>query len=69
MKHTDKFYEFYKDKMIYQSAKPNSAHQLLAKLEEMGKVKAILKILMDSIKQQVVKTSLNYMEVFIVITV
>jgi NAD-dependent deacetylase len=51
MKHTDKFYEFYKDKMIYQSAKPNSAHQLLAKLEEMGKVKAILTQNIDGLHQ------------------
>ena len=33
----EEFFKFYKDKLIYQDAKPNNAHKALAKLEEMGK--------------------------------
>lgn len=40
--HTDLFYKFYKDKMIYENAKPNDCHKALARLEEMGKVKAVV---------------------------
>ena len=29
----EEFYEFYKDKLIYQDARPNKAHEALAKLE------------------------------------
>ena len=42
IQHTDLFYKFYKDKMIYEDAKPNDCHKLLAKLEEMGKLKAVV---------------------------
>jgi NAD-dependent deacetylase len=45
------FYEFYKSKMIYQEAKPNSAHLALAKLEEMGKVKAVVTQNIDNLHQ------------------
>lgn len=40
--HTEMFYDFYKNKMIYKDALPNDAHIALAKLEEMGKVKAVV---------------------------
>ena len=33
MKHTDKFYEFYWDKMVYENAEPNITHVKLAELE------------------------------------
>ena len=33
-RHTDTFYEFYRDFMINTNAKPNDAHKFLAKLEE-----------------------------------
>jgi NAD-dependent deacetylase len=39
---TDKFYEFYKDKMLYPEAQPNEAHKTLAKLEQAGKLKAVV---------------------------
>ncbi len=42
MGHTRDFYKFYKEKMIYTDAKPNSAHLALAKLEEMSKLKAVV---------------------------
>lgn len=36
------FYEFYRDKLLYLDAKPNRAHYALAKLEQMGKLKAVV---------------------------
>ena len=42
MAHPDIFYDFYKSTMLYLDAKPNAAHQALAKLEAMGKLKAVV---------------------------
>lgn len=49
--HTSEFYEFYWKKMIYPDAKPNIAHQTLAKLEEMGKDVAIITQNIDGLHQ------------------
>ena len=51
-KHTEDFYDFYKDKMIYKDAKPNTAHYALAKLEEMGKLKAVITQNIDGLHQK-----------------
>lgn len=51
MKYPDDFFSFYKDKLIYPDAKPNAAHLALAKLEEMGKVKAIVTQNIDGLHQ------------------
>ncbi len=40
--HLNDFYEFYREKMLNLDAKPNPAHYALAKLEEMGKLTAVL---------------------------
>ena len=40
--HTEKFYEFYREKMICLDAKPNKAHIKLAELEKVGKLKAVI---------------------------
>lgn len=40
--HTEEFFEFYKNKMIAQEAKPNAAHIKLAELEQQGKVRAVI---------------------------
>ena len=40
--HPKEFYEFYKSKMVYPKAKPNAAHRYFAKLEEEGKLSAIV---------------------------
>ena len=40
--HTEEFYQFYKDKMLYPEAKPNKAHIALAELEKQGKLKAVI---------------------------
>ena len=39
---TDEFYKFYRDKMIYKKAKPNVTHRALKKLEDAGKLSAIV---------------------------
>ena len=39
---TKEFYDFYRDRMLYLSAKPNPAHIYLAKLEAAGKLKAVV---------------------------
>ncbi|MBQ8568568.1 MAG: NAD-dependent protein deacylase [Oscillospiraceae bacterium] len=36
------FYRFYKDKMLYAEAAPNRAHVALARLEQCGKLKAVV---------------------------
>ncbi len=51
MAHPDKFYEFYKDRMIYPDAKPNTTHLVLAKMEEMGKLKAVVTQNIDGLHQ------------------
>ena len=50
-RHTDKFYEYYKENLIYLDAKPNDAHYALAKLEEMGKLKAVVTQNIDNLHQ------------------
>jgi len=47
----EEFYRFYKDRMIYQEAKPNSAHKALAKLEEKGKLSAVITQNIDGLHQ------------------
>lgn len=51
IEHTEEFYEFYKSKMIYKDAKPNSAHEALAKLEADGKLKAVITQNIDGLHQ------------------
>ena len=45
------FYRFYKNKMIFPSAKPNPAHLALAKLEQEGKLKAVITQNIDGLHQ------------------
>ena len=49
--HTNEFYDFYNSKMIYKNALPNTAHFALAKLEEMGKLKAVITQNIDGLHQ------------------
>ena len=51
MRDTDTFFDYYKNNMIYQQAKPNDAHLALAKLEEMGKLKAVVTQNIDGLHQ------------------
>lgn len=48
---TEEFFEFYKDKMIFQDAKPNQAHMKLAELEKQGKLKAVVTQNIDGLHQ------------------
>ena len=45
------FYEFYKDKMMFLDARPNAAHLKLAKLEEAGKLTAVITQNIDGLHQ------------------
>ena len=47
----EKFYDFYRDKMIYTEAKPNKAHYALAELEKQGKLKAVITQNIDGLHQ------------------
>ncbi len=51
MRYPEEFFKFYKDKLIYPEAKPNAAHIALAKLEKMGKLKAIVTQNIDGLHQ------------------
>jgi NAD-dependent deacetylase len=49
--HTEDFFDFYKSKMIYKDAEPNAAHYALAKLERLGKLKAVITQNIDGLHQ------------------
>lgn len=51
VKKTDEFYRFYRNKMLFPDAKPNRAHLALAKLEQEGKLKAIITQNIDGLHQ------------------
>jgi NAD-dependent deacetylase len=51
IKHPEEFFNFYKDKLIYQDAKPNSAHIALAFLEKSKKLKAVITQNIDGLHQ------------------
>ncbi len=42
VRHTEKFFDFYRDKMLCLDAKPNKAHLKLAELERKGKLSAVV---------------------------
>ncbi len=52
VQHTDEFYDFYKKHLVYPDANPNDCHLALAKLEEMGKLKAIVTQNIDGLHQK-----------------
>lgn len=47
----EEFYRFYKNKMICPDAKPNAAHIALARLEQSGKLKAVITQNIDGLHQ------------------
>ncbi len=51
MRNPKEFYRFYKDRMLYPDAKPNPAHLALAKLEEEGRLKAVITQNIDGLHQ------------------
>ena len=52
MRDTQTFFDYYKNNLIYTDAEPNDAHKALAKLEEMGKLKAIVTQNIDGLHQK-----------------
>ena len=50
--HTEEFYQYYKENLIFNDAKPNKAHIALAKLEEIGKLKAVITQNIDGLHQK-----------------
>lgn len=51
LRHTEAFYEFYKEKMMCLDAKPNLAHIKLAKMEKAGKLIAVVTQNIDGLHQ------------------
>lgn len=51
MQHTELFYQFYKEHMMFLDAKPNPAHTKLADLENQGKLKAVITQNIDGLHQ------------------
>ncbi len=48
----EKFYRFYRDKMLYPQAEPNDCHLALARLEQEGKLKAVVTQNIDGLHQK-----------------
>lgn len=51
VRHIQEFYEFYRNKMLCFSAKPNKAHIFLAELEKVGKLSAVITQNIDGLHQ------------------
>lgn len=51
MAHTEDFYRFYREHLLYPDAKPNAAHLALAKLEALGKLTAVVTQNIDGLHQ------------------
>lgn len=49
--HTEKFFDFYRDKMLYLNAVPNPAHLKLAELEKAGILSAVITQNIDGLHQ------------------
>ncbi len=47
----EEFFRFYKHKMLFPDAKPNAAHLALSKLEEQGKLRAVITQNIDGLHQ------------------
>lgn len=52
MSSPDIFFDFYRNKMIHPEALPNAAHELLAELEQNGKLKAVITQNIDGLHQK-----------------
>ena len=52
MRDTETFFKYYKNNMVYPDAEPNAAHIALAKLEEMGKLRAVVTQNIDGLHQK-----------------
>ena len=52
MQHTREFYQYYKENLIHPEAEPNDAHKALARLEQEGKLKAVITQNIDGLHQK-----------------
>ena len=52
VRYTDTFFDYYKNNLIYTDAQPNKAHRALARLEETGKLKAVITQNIDGLHQK-----------------
>ena len=50
-RHTEEFFDFYRQKMLFPGAKPNKAHLKLAEMEKAGKLKAVITQNIDGLHQ------------------
>ncbi|WP_458454855.1 NAD-dependent protein deacylase [Methanobrevibacter sp.] len=50
--HTEEFFEYYKDTLVFNDAEPNPAHLKLAELEKSGKLKAVITQNIDGLHQK-----------------
>ncbi|MDE7325852.1 MAG: NAD-dependent protein deacylase [Lachnospiraceae bacterium] len=51
MRYPEEFYNFYRENLLYPQAKPNDCHIALAKLEKMGKLRAVVTQNIDGLHQ------------------
>ena len=52
LSHTEEFFNYYKENLIFKDAKPNPAHLKLAELEKAGKLKAVITQNIDGLHQK-----------------
>lgn len=52
MNHTEEFFNYYKENLIFKDAEPNPAHIALANLEKAGKLKAVITQNIDGLHQK-----------------
>ena len=50
--HTEEFFNYYKDNLVFDEAMPNPAHTALAKLEKTGKLRAVITQNIDGLHQK-----------------
>ena len=50
--HTEEFFDYYKDNLVFKDAEPNPAHLKLAELENAGKLKAVITQNIDGLHQK-----------------
>lgn len=52
MRRSEEFYRFYRNKMLFPDAEPNRAHKALAKLEQEGRLRAVITQNIDGLHQK-----------------
>ena len=52
MRRPEEFYRFYRNKMLFPDAEPNRAHKALAKLEQEGRLRAVITQNLDGLHQK-----------------